>query len=187
MRQPAFACRSQDGHERYIATNEKERARQSYKYLTIKNHLPNGRGTISTIEKSSAHHLYHPPAIRDEVIPGLYIREIKSCVCDDHQSHISTRIGPRACVRTCIAYVRACDAPRDSHAAVVFRFHRANHHPDGERAPHGWKRLTCKLRARSEPATRDRTHPIWIVVRARCTIDSTTPVASDPVASAVRW
>lgn len=109
MRQPAFACRSRDGHERYVATNEKERARQSYKYLTIKNHLPNGRGTISTIEKSSAHHLYHPPAIRDEVIPGLYIREIKSCVCDDHQSHISTRIGPHACVlHACVHASHTC-------------------------------------------------------------------------------
>lgn len=92
------------------------------------------------------------------------------------RASVRVRACMHACAHTCIAYVRACDAPRDSHAAVVFRFHRANHHLDGERAPHGWKRLTCKLRARNGPATRDRTRPIWIVVQAGRTIDPTTPL-----------
>lgn len=103
---------------------------------------------VSAIEKLST---ATSSATRDEVIPGLYIREIKSCVRGDHPSHISTRIGPHACTH---AYVRAC--VQACCAAKSIRMRRngrcfvsvAQITPDGERMAHGWKCLTCKLRVR---------------------------------------
>lgn len=100
----------------------------------------------------------------------MYIREIKSCIRGDHQSHVSARIGPRACLHACNAAQRKHAMPRRPLHRVT-RTQRARPcfvsiaqiMPDRERTSHGWKRLTCKLRARSgrlrqrrEPATRDR-------------------------------